>query len=177
MQNVLKKESTPKYHVEPATSADWQGIWDIFHEVVSHGDTYSYYPHTTFDEAMSVWVRAGAQGYVVKDGDKVIGTYSLRKNKAGFGDHVANAGFMVHKDYRGRGVASAMYEDCMKRAKQQGFHSMQYNFVVSTNTKAVELWKSKGFDIIGKVPKGFRHAKLGLTDIYIMYRTLEDIEV
>ena len=106
MQNVLKKESIQTYRVEPATAADWQGIWDIFHDVVSSGDTYSYYPHTTYDEAMNIWVRAGAQGFVVKDGDKVVGTYSLRKNKAGFGDHVANAGFMVHKDYRGRGIAS-----------------------------------------------------------------------
>lgn len=175
MQNVLKKVFKPHaFAVQPATQSDWQGIWEIFNEVVSHGDTYSYYPHTTFDEAMSLWVRAGAQGYVVKDGDKVVGTYSLRKNKAGFGDHVANAGFMVHKDYRGRGIASLMVDDCLKRAKRQGFHSMQFNFVVSSNP-AVDLWKSKGFQIIGTVPKGFRHAKNGLTDIHIMYRSLEDI--
>lgn len=174
--SALKQESNTPYQVTPATAADWQGIWDIFHDVVSTGDTYSYYPHTTYDEAMNIWVRAGAQGYVVKDVGKVVGTYSLRKNKAGFGDHVANAGFMVHKDYRGRGIASLMCDDCLKRAKKQGFHSMQFNFVVSTNP-AVNLWKSKGFEIIGTVPKGFRHAMLGLTDIYIMYRSLDDIGV
>lgn len=175
--HVNKASTSNRWVVSEARESDWQGIYEIFHEVVSHGDTYSYYPDTSFDDAMDVWVRKGAQGFVVKEGDKVVATYSLRKNKAGFGDHVANAGFMVRKEYRGQGIAGVMYDDCMKRAKRQGFLSMQYNFVVSTNTKAVDLWKSKGFQIVGAVPGGFRHAKLGLTDIYIMYRSLDDIKV
>jgi L-amino acid N-acyltransferase YncA len=181
MYSLVMKKLKPEFgkkqwKVEPATQRDWQGIWEIFHEVVSHGDTYSYYPHTTFDEAMSLWVRGGAQGFVVKDGDMVVGTYSLRKNKAGFGDHVANAGYIVRKEYRGRGIARTMCEHSLKEAKRQKFLAMQFNFVVSTNSGAVELWKHMGFSIVGTVPKGFRHATKGLTDIHIMHRFLDDVE-
>jgi ribosomal protein S18 acetylase RimI-like enzyme len=44
---------------------------------------------------------------------------------------------------------------------------------VSTNTRAVELWKSLGFTIVGTVPEAFRHLRLGLVDLHIMHRRLD----
>ena len=161
--------------VEPATEDDWQGIWEIFHDVVATGDTYSYAPDTPYALAMDVWVRAGAQGFVVKDGDKVIGTYSLRRNHYGLGSHVANAGYMVHRDYRGQGVAQALCAHSLVEAKRQGCIAMQFNYVVSTNIKAVNLWKKMGFNIIGISPKSYQHTTHGLVDIYIMHRFLEAV--
>jgi ribosomal protein S18 acetylase RimI-like enzyme len=49
---------------------------------------------------------------------------------------------------------------------------MQYNFVVSTNERAVRLWQSFGFEIVGRLPGGFHHPTLGYVDAYIMYRDL-----
>jgi ribosomal protein S18 acetylase RimI-like enzyme len=48
---------------------------------------------------------------------------------------------------------------------------MQYNFVISTNERAVRLWQSFGFDIVGR-PKAFLHPNLGYVDAYIMCRDL-----
>jgi len=49
---------------------------------------------------------------------------------------------------------------------------MQFNFVVSTNERAVRLWQSFGFEIVGRLPKAFEHPKLGFVDAYVMYREL-----
>ncbi len=169
------------WDVQPATEADWPGIWEIFRDVVQGGDTYSYAPDTTEALAHDIWVGKGKYGtgavaYVVRDGGKVVGTYSLRRNHYGLGSHVANAGYMVHRDYRGQGIARAMCWQSMAEAKRQGCLSMQFNYVVSTNETAVKLWQEMGFKIIGVSPKSYRHLQHGLVDIYIMHRFLDDVE-
>lgn len=179
MQAALAQhQSDPGWNIVPATDADWPGIWAIFHDVVQGGDTYSYDAATTEEEAKTLWVGAGKYGtgcqcFVAKAGDKVVGTYSLRRNHYGHGAHVANAGYMVHRDYRGRGIARALCLHSLAEAKRQGCLSMQFNYVVSTNTRAVELWQTMGFTIIGVSPKSYRHATLGYVDIYIMHRFLD----
>jgi GNAT superfamily N-acetyltransferase len=152
---------------------DWPGIWKVFREVISHGDTYSYPPYMSEDQAKDAWIRKGCRAYVVRDRDEVVDTPTIRTNTPGLGDHVANAGYMVHKDYRGRGIAQAMCSFSLKEAKRLGYEAMQFNFVVASNVLAVEVWKKMGFKIIGTVPRAFRHAKLGPTDVHIMHHSLE----
>lgn len=180
MSAVKKQAPQRAWQVEQATDADWAEIWEIFHDVVQGGDTYSYAADTTNEEAKNLWMGAGKYGtgalaYVVRDGDKIIGTYSLRRNHYGHGAHVANAGYMTHKNYRGQGVARALCAHSLTEAKRQGCLSMQFNYVVSTNTRAVELWQAMGFKIIGVSPKSYHHAKLGYVDIYIMHRFLDGV--
>lgn len=170
------------WEVSCATEADWPGIWEIFHDVIQTGDTYSYDEHTSEQTAKHVWVGAGKYGtgceaFVVKDGDKIVGTYSLKRNHYGRGDHIANAGYMVHRDYRGQGIARTMCAHSLIEAKKQGCLSMQYNYVVSTNTRAVELWQAMGFQIIGISPKSYKHSTLRYVDIYIMHRFLDGAAV
>ena len=175
-----KPISTPAWQVTPATEADWPGIWEIFHYVVQTGDTYSYAADTAEAVAREMWVGAGKYGtgalaYVVKAADgKIVGTYSLRRNHFGHGSHVANGAYMVHPDYRGQGIARAMCRHSLAEAKHHGYLSMQFNYVVSTNTAAVNLWQSMGFKIIGISPKSYNHSQLGYVDIYIMHRFLDE---
>jgi ribosomal protein S18 acetylase RimI-like enzyme len=49
---------------------------------------------------------------------------------------------------------------------------MQFNFVISSNERAVRLWQRHGFAIVGRLPKAFLHAELGYTDALVMYREL-----
>jgi ribosomal protein S18 acetylase RimI-like enzyme len=49
---------------------------------------------------------------------------------------------------------------------------MQFNFVVSTNERAVRLWQSFGFETVGRLPKAFEHPRLGLVDAFVMCRQL-----
>ncbi len=183
MNKIANHESRITNHeIVPAMAADWPGIWALFHDVVSAGDTYAYAPETSEAEAREIWMGRAAHGtpahtYVAKEKNVIVGTYSLRANHYGLGGHVANAGYMVHKDYRGRGIATAMCYDSMEKAKSLGFKAMQFNYVVSTNTRAVELWRHMGFSIIGIAPKSFRHRKHGFVDVYIMHRFLDGMSV
>lgn len=180
MSALRREKPQQSWNISLATEADWPGIWEIFHEVVQGGDTYSYAADTAEADAKNLWVGAGKYGtgasaYVVKnDAGKVVGTYSLRRNHYGHGAHVANAGYMVHADFEGQGIASAMCAHSLAEAKKQGCLSMQFNYVVSTNSRAVELWQRMGFTIIGISPKSYNHRTLGYVDIYIMHRFLDE---
>ena len=159
--------------IRPATAADADAIWRIFHAVVAGGDTYTFPPGTPRADALAYFVGAGIRSWVIEDaGGQVIGIYKLIPNYPGRGSHVANASFMVDPDAQGRGAGRAMGEHCLEQARQAGYEAMQFNFVVSTNTAAVALWKKLGFEIVGTLPRAFRHATLGNVDAYVMYRFL-----
>ncbi|MBM2835154.1 MAG: family N-acetyltransferase, partial [Candidatus Brocadiaceae bacterium] len=102
--------------------------------------------------------------------NKILGTYILKKNQPGLGGHVANAAYMVHPDAHEQGIGKAIGNHSIKQAKKLGFSALQFNFVVSTNIVAIQLWLKLGFKIVGTVPKAFNHQKLGLVDVYIMHR-------
>jgi len=85
---------------------------------------------------------------------------------------VANAGFIVAEGQFGKGIGRVMGLHALEEARYAGFQAMQFNFVISTNTRAVALWQSIGFGIIGTVPQAYHHRTLGLVDIHIMHRFL-----
>jgi L-amino acid N-acyltransferase YncA len=160
--------------IRPATEADRDAIWNIFHEVVAAGDTYALDPNISCEDALAYWFAPGTHTYIAEADGRINGTYILRSNHTGGGSHVANAGFMVAASARGQGIGRAMGEHCLSEARQLGFRAMQFNFVVSTNASAIRLWQELGFEIVGTLPGGFRHPAKGYADVYVMYRSLLD---
>ncbi len=158
--------------IRPAINADHDAIWNIFHEILVAGDTYAFDPQMPREEALAYWFRADTHTYVAEKDDGVVGTYILRPNQLGPGSHVANAAFMVARDAEGAGVGRRMAEHCLSEARRMGFRAMQFNFVVSTNTRAIHLWKQLGLKIVGTVPGAFRHPEKGYVDVYVMFRSL-----
>src|SRR5262245_20418800 len=164
--------SIPQLSIRLATSDDWTRIWPIFAAVVSTGDTYTPAPETTEAEGRAYWMDRAIAVYVAKENDTLVGTYCLRVNLPGLSSHIANAGYMVAPASAGRGIGSRMCEHSLQEARAKGFEAMQFNAVVSTNQRAVALWKRHGFAIIGTVPKAYKHRTLGPVDLYIMHRFL-----
>jgi L-amino acid N-acyltransferase YncA len=161
--------------IRPATKADEDAIWDIFHAVVSPSDTYVFAPDISREDAMAYWFRSDTHTYVVDTEGRVAGTYILRPNQPGLGSHVANAAFMVSPSARGLRIGRRMGEHCLDEARRLGFRAMQFNFVVSTNEPAVRLWQRLGFSIVGTLPGAFCHPEHGFVDAYVMFRTLERV--
>ncbi len=151
---------------------DLEQMWPIFHSVVSGGDTYDFSPDTTKEEAFQYFTEKGNNIFVADINGKVAGFYIFRRNRRGLGDHIGNCSYMVSPDTRGLGVGKKLGEHSIEYAKSLNLKGIQFNFVVSTNTVAVNLWKSIGFEIIGTIPQGYRHRKLGPVDAYIMFRKL-----
>jgi ribosomal protein S18 acetylase RimI-like enzyme len=72
----------------------------------------------------------------------------------------------------GRGVARTMCQHSLTHARERGYRAMQFNFVVSTNERAVRLWQSLGFETVGRLPAAFRHPVHGYVDVLVMYQLL-----
>ncbi len=155
-----------------ATNADHDAVWNIFHAVVAPGDTYSFDPQISREDALQYWFRPGTHTYVAENERRVLGTYILKPNQLALGSHVANAAFMVAPDARGQGVGRAMGEHCLSEARRLGFRAMQFNFVVATNESALRLWRQLGFEIVGTLPGAFRHPTKGFVDVHVMFRSL-----
>lgn len=160
--------------IRPAHLEDFEEIYNLFTEILDEGKTYSYTrEEMTPERSLAYWVSApGTQCFLAEDDGVFAGVCAIRPNRTGRGGHVANASFIVHPAHRGKGVARMMGKHALASAKKEGYEAMQFNFVVSANEVAVNLWKSLGFVIVGTLPKGYRHAKLGLVDVYIMHQFL-----
>ena len=159
--------------VRPATDADWPAIWPIVEAVVRAGETYTYPRDLTEPAAKAIWMqtRPGVT-LVAVDGDRVLGSATIKPNQMGGGAHVANASFMVGPDARGRGVGRLLGKTALDWAQSASFVAMQFNAVVETNTTAVALWKSLGFDVLATVPEAFDHPTAGLVGLLVMHRRL-----
>jgi len=156
--------------IRAATTDDHRAIWTILEPVIRAGETYALDRDMSREAALEYWL--ANEAFVAEDDGDVVGTYYLRRNQAGGGGHVCNCGYMVAAEASGRGVARAMAEHSFEQARSGGYRGMQFNFVVRTNERAVRLWQSFGFEIIGRVPGGFDHPGLGFVDSLIMYREL-----
>ncbi|MEY9840901.1 GNAT superfamily N-acetyltransferase [Streptacidiphilus sp. EB103A] len=102
----------------------------------------------------------------------MLGTAKMNTNHMGNGSHIASASYMVDPAHSGRGVGRTLCEYTVEWARAAGFRAMQFNAVVETNTAAVQLYRSLGFDVLGTLPEGFRHPTNGYVGLHIMHRAL-----
>jgi L-amino acid N-acyltransferase YncA len=160
--------------VRDATAADWPAIWPFLHEIVAAGETYAYDPEMTEDQARRLWMiePPGRTVVAVDDDGAVLGTANMYANRPGPGSHVASASFMVDPNHGGRGTGRALGEAMLAWARERGFRAVQFNAVVETNARAVRLWRSLGFEVIGTVPEAFAHPTEGYVGLHVMYRRL-----
>ena len=160
--------------IRSAHGGEFDRIWPIFSDIVATGDALAFDAGCSFEEANAYWMGAGVRTYVAEHDGAIVGSYYLKANQPGLGAHVANAGFIVSPEAHGRGVGRSMGQHCLREARALGYRAMQFNFVVSTNERAVALWKSLGFAIIATVPAAFKHASQGLVAAHIMYQSFDD---
>lgn len=161
-------------NIRPASAADFDAIWPIFHETASAGETYAYEPGTPKEEAFRLWMELPRAVFIAEQDGAVLGTYYLKTNQAGPGSHVCNCGYMTASAARGRGVATALCEHSKKTALALGYKAMQFNFVASTNEGAVRLWHKLGFKTVGRLPRAFNHPTRGYVDALVMFQWLEN---
>ena len=158
--------------IRKATEADKPAVWRIIKAVIAGGDTYVFDPATPEEEMLTYWFSPEKHAYVAEENGEILGTYWLKANQPGLGDHIGNGAYMVSPDAKGKGIGKLMALHSIEEGRRIGYHAIQFNFVVRSNTVAVNLWKSVGFEIIGEIPDAIRHSKNGLTNAYIMYRRL-----
>lgn len=140
-----------------ASKGDYDAIWAIMEPIIRAGETYTLPRDMDQESALSYWLSDEHEVFVAEGKGEIVGTYFLQANQPGGGAHVANCGYMTAVPATGRGVARAMCAHSLDRARERGFRAMQFNFVISTNERAVRLWQSFGFEIVGRLPGAFLH--------------------
>lgn len=161
-----------KIDIIEANESHWQGIWKILQPTFERGDTYAYPPGISEDEAKHYWLETPQKTFIAIDADEVVGVYYIKPNQPGLGSHICNIGYVVSSDKRGGGIGTQLAEHSFQIAKELGFYAIQANLVVSTNTKAIKLWQSMGFEIIGTIPNGFNLKGDKYVDAHIMFKVL-----
>jgi len=156
----------------PATDSDRDAIWAILEPMIRSGETYTLPRDLSKQQALDYWFDAEKEIFVCKENGELLGTYFLKANQQGGGAHVANCGYVTAPAAQGRGIARQMCLHSMDRARERGFRALQFNFVISTNQRAIKLWSDLGFKIVGRLPLAFEHPTQGFVDALIMYRPL-----
>jgi len=149
---------------------DLPALWQIFREIIREGVSYPHDESTTEPDFVSYWTARGGEQWVAVLDDRVVGGYTLRSNQPGRGGHTGTASYVVAEEARGKSIGRALGEHSLLRAPHLGFSAVQFNLVVSTNERAVALWRGLGFRVLGTLPRAFEHRTLGRVDAFVMYR-------
>jgi L-amino acid N-acyltransferase YncA/predicted enzyme related to lactoylglutathione lyase len=158
--------------VREATEGDWAAIWPFLRGIVAAGESYTWPRDVSEADARAGWFPAGGRTLVAGLDGAVVGTARITPNQQGPGRHVANGSVMVDPTHEGRGVGRALGRAALAAAAADGYRAMQFNAVVATNTRAVALWRSLGFAVVGRVPEAFDSPTHGLVDLLVMHRRL-----
>ncbi|ACB93957.1 GNAT family N-acetyltransferase [Beijerinckia indica] len=158
--------------IRAAGTHDAPALWAIIEPVIRAGETYALPRDMPQQEAITYWMGSDRETFVVEEDGRLLGTFYLRANQLGGGSHVANCGYITAPEATGRGIARMMCLHSLDLARAKRFRAMQFNFVISTNERAVRLWQALGFDIIGALPGAFAHPTLGDVDALVMFRKL-----
>ena len=163
--------------VRDAREADWDQMWPIVRATIRAGETYTWNPDGDEAAAHDWWMQTDTPGrtfVAVDDDGTVLGTAKSGPNQGGAGSHVGTGSFMVGSAFEGRGVGRALAEHVVAEARADGFRAIQFNAVVEANVRAVGLWQSLGFEIIGTIPGAFLHPTAGYVGLHVMYLSLLD---
>jgi ribosomal protein S18 acetylase RimI-like enzyme len=158
--------------IRPAKAEDSAAIWSVIGPTIRAGETYALDPAMIETDALAYWLCSDRETFVAEESGEILGTYYMRANQAGGGSHVCNCGYMTSPAATGRGIARQMCEHSIEHARTRGFRAMQFNFVVSTNDRAVRLWEALGFAVVGRLPQAFQHPAQGYVDALVMFRSL-----
>jgi L-amino acid N-acyltransferase YncA len=160
--------------IRDVAEGDWAQIWPFLRQICVEGETFSYPTDISEATARDFWLLAPPHRTVVAvdEGGTVLGTAKMNANQMGNAGHVASASYMVDPAHSGQGVGRALCEETLRWATERGFRAMQFNAVVASNTPAVKLYESLGFQVIGTVPEAFHHPRLGYVGLHIMHRPL-----
>jgi L-amino acid N-acyltransferase YncA len=164
-------EPAPVLLVRDATAQDWPQIWSFWRPIVAAGDTFTYDEATGEDEARSSWMvdPPGRVAVAAAPDGAIAGSASMYANRGGPGAHIASASYLVDPSHQGTGVGRRLVTDSLRWAREQQFVGMQFNAVAETNERAVQLYESLGFTIVGTVPGAFRHPSKGAVGLHVMF--------
>ena len=136
--------------------SDIQAVTEIWNEVISDGTAFAEVKILTLEECSDLFAKQTYAAVAEEESGEILGAYILHPNYSGRLGHICNASFAVRKADRGKHIGEKLVKDCIEQARRIGFHIMQFNAVIETNTHARHLYERLGFRQSGMIPHGFQ---------------------
>jgi GNAT superfamily N-acetyltransferase len=142
-------------HLAPYQDRDGQDLFRLFDATVARREGFPHEPPLTWETFRGVWAGASVATVLGRFDDSqgaLVGAYYLKPNFAGRAAHIANAGYVAHREARNLGVGRNLIEDSIRRAPVLGYDAIQFNLVFAANP-ARRLYEELGWQIIGRIPR------------------------
>lgn len=152
-----------QFAVRQASADDAPGMAELFAAVAAERDGIATEPPVDIGQRTVQFAASVASSVIAVADGQVIGTLHVEASRHGFGE----IGMLVDRDWRGRGVGSALIQAGIGLARQQGLHKLSLE-VFAGNTAAIALYRKCGFLEEGRRIGQYRRASGELWDTIIM---------
>lgn len=156
-----------RFTVRTAAAGDARAMAELFAAVAEERTGIATEPPVDVDERAAQFARTAAGSVVAVAGDRIVGVLHVEPSRHGFGE----LGMLVDRDWRGRGVGSALIQVAVGRARAQGLHKLCLE-VFAHNAAAIALYRKSGFTEEGRRTGQYRRASGELWDTIVMGRAL-----
>jgi RimJ/RimL family protein N-acetyltransferase len=156
-----------EFVVRPARAGDGRAMAEVFAAVAQERDGIATEPPVDVEERAAAFALNTDGTIVAVAGGRTVGMIHVEASRHGFGEF----GMLVDRDWRGRGVGSALVQAAVDRARGQGLHKLCLE-VFPHNTAAIALYRKCGFTEEGRRVKQYRRASGELWDTIVMGRLL-----
>jgi RimJ/RimL family protein N-acetyltransferase len=153
----------PQFIVRPASQADATAMAELFAAVAEERNGIASEPPVDVAERAARFAASSASSIVAAVGDEIVGMIHTEVSRPGFGE----LGMLVDRDWRGRGVGSALLQATIDWARGHGLHKLSLE-VFAHNTAAIALYRKCGFVEEGHRVKHYRRASGELWDSIVM---------
>jgi GNAT superfamily N-acetyltransferase len=134
----------------PATAHDHDELFSLYSHVVAEGGAFHHGPPVDESVFAGAWLE-GRTVWVARSEGALAGAYYIGPNFSGLAAHIANGGYMVHPDFRRRGVGTALVEHSLVQARSEGFDALMFNLVIESNPSR-RIYERLGFELLGRIP-------------------------
>ncbi len=136
---------------------------ELFGAVAAERDGIATEPPVDIGQRTVQFAASVASSVIAVADGQVIGMIHVEASRHGFGE----IGMLVDRDWRGRGVGSALIQAAIGLARQQGLHKLSLE-VFAGNTAAIALYRKCRFLEEGLRTGQYRRASGELWDTAIM---------
>jgi RimJ/RimL family protein N-acetyltransferase len=150
------------FEVRRARAEDAREMAELFAAVAEERDGIATEPPVDVDARTAAFAASIGGGLVAVSDRKIVGTLHVESRRG-----VGEIGMLVEKEWRGRGVGSALLNAAIERARRDGLHKLSLE-VFPHNAAGLALYRKCGFVEEGRRLKHYRRASGELWDSIVM---------
>ena len=152
-----------QFTVRPASAVDARAMAELFAAVAEERNGIATEPPVDVGARTAQFAATIDSSIVAVADGQIVGMNHVEATRHGFGEF----GMLVGRDWRGRGVGSALLQATIDWARAQGLHKLCLE-VFAHNTAAIALYRKYGFTEEGQRVKHYRRANGELWDSLVM---------